>query len=208
MYDFYMALSALSLLVGAYFLLGVLVPKLPLAGTRGRAAAFVGLSLVGLVTFGVIARLTLTPDQRNAMDQQRAVERQVVAAKVPPKAETKTPERLSSESASESANEPCTVEADDEKARAAANNWCQEGVFTHVAVKASGSTFVANLQFSKKAFARWEKNRLAVRNQFRKLTAEISSTVDMNVAISLHDTTGRMVGGCAQRRAESEPTCR
>ena len=56
MYDLWMSLSALSLPVGIYFFVGLLIPRLPLVRTRGRAAKFLGLSVVALVAFGAAGR--------------------------------------------------------------------------------------------------------------------------------------------------------
>ena len=72
MYDLFRGLSVLSFLAMFYFLVGLLVPRLPLVRTRKRAGMFVAASIALIIVFGSIADATLTPEQR----QQLAADRQ------------------------------------------------------------------------------------------------------------------------------------
>src|SRR5258708_2321652 len=103
-------------------------------------------------------------------------------------------------------DQPCRVEAP-ASARAAAQNWCQGGVFTLVNVSNDANNFVVLLQFSNKGQATWMQGKLAVLNRFRLLTDEMVEKTDMNVAFSLHDTSGQMLGGCVRKRSARESTC-
>lgn len=104
-------------------------------------------------------------------------------------------------------DEPCRVEAP-AAARAAAQSWCQGGIFTKVNVSSDDSNFVVLLQFSKKGQRAWTNGRYTILNRFRGVTDEIAQTADMNVAFSLHDPRGQMVGGCIRKRSERESTCK
>jgi hypothetical protein len=105
MYDLWMSLGVLSLLVQLYCLVGLLVPRLPLVRTRGRAAKFVGLSLAVMLGFGYAAEASLTPERRQAMEQERAArERQVAEDKA-------TRERAAQDNATEVAAQAARVAA-------------------------------------------------------------------------------------------------
>lgn len=103
-------------------------------------------------------------------------------------------------------DEPCRVEAP-VAARAAAQNWCGGGVFTLVNVSNDANNFVVLLQFSTKGQRSWTNGKYTVLNRFRQLTNEMVEKTDMNVAFSLHDTNGQMLGGCARKRGARESTC-
>lgn len=111
-----------------------------------------------------------------------------------------------SSSTSSEPDEPCRVEAP-ASARAAAQNWCEGGVFTLVNVNSDGRNFVVLLQFSKKGYRTWNSGKLGLLNRFRRVTDEVSQGADLNVALSLHDPDGQMVGGCVRKRSDSESTC-
>jgi hypothetical protein len=104
-------------------------------------------------------------------------------------------------------DEPCRVEAPG-AARAAARNWCQDGILTLVNVSTDANNFVVLLQFSQKGQRGWEDNEFAILNRFRRVTDEMVEETDLNVAFSLHDTDGQMIGGCARKRSASESTCK
>jgi hypothetical protein len=103
--------------------------------------------------------------------------------------------------------EPCTVEAPS-SARAAAQNWCEGGVFTKVNVSNDANNFMVLLQLSNKGQRMWARNREATMERFGSITDEMVEKAQMNVAFSIHDTGGTMVGGCAQMRYQSASTCR
>jgi hypothetical protein len=102
-------------------------------------------------------------------------------------------------------DEPCIVEAAT-SVRQAAQNWCQGGVFTKVNVSTNANNFVVLLQFSKKGKRSWENSNQEILNRFRNVTDEMVEKTDMNVAFSLHDTDGQMLGGCARKSGEKS-TC-
>lgn len=93
-------------------------------------------------------------------------------------------------------------------ARASAQQWCQGGVFMKVNVNTDDRNFIVNLQFSKKGIGTWERRKAALLEQFRGIADEISTKAEMNVAFSLHDPSGQMVGGCARQRTAMSTTCR
>lgn len=102
--------------------------------------------------------------------------------------------------------EPCRVEAPP-AARAAAQNWCGGGVFTLVNVDNSNDTFVVLLQLSRQGHRTWSGNRPKILNRFRQITDEMVTKSDMNVAFSIHDPQGQLVGGCTRQRGARESTC-
>ncbi len=104
-------------------------------------------------------------------------------------------------------NEPCEVTAP-EAARAAANNWCQGGVFTKVAVSTDGNNFVATLQFSQKGYRGYEGNKAATLAKFRALADQMVAKAQLNVAFSLYDTDGQMIGGCARSVRQADAICK
>ncbi len=103
-------------------------------------------------------------------------------------------------------DEPCSVEAP-ASARAAAQNWCEGGVFTRVNVSIDANNFVVMLQFSKKGQRTWADRKDTILNKFRQITDEMVEKTDINTAFSLHDTNGQLLGGCARKRAAHESTC-
>jgi hypothetical protein len=105
-------------------------------------------------------------------------------------------------------DEPCVASGKAPGAKEAAEKWCTGGVFTSVDVNSGNGSFVVLLQFSKKGFRSWSSNSQAILGRFRDLTDEMVRTTEMNVAFSLHDTAGQMVGGCARTRTAPISTCR
>ena len=104
-------------------------------------------------------------------------------------------------------DEPCRVEAP-ASARAAAQKWCEDGVFTLVRVNMDANNVIVLLTLSRKSAANFAANKFAVLNQFRGLADEMAKASDMNVAFSIHEPEGRMVGGCARERSATESICR
>ncbi len=119
-----------------------------------------------------------------------------------PTTHTTTPQTASTKEP----DEPCRVEAPP-AARAAAQNWCEGGVFTEVNVKNDARNFVVLLQFSKKGQAAWSDNKFGILNRFRGITDEMVEKTDLNVAFSFHGTDGEMLGGCARKAGDRESTC-
>ena len=87
----------------------------------------------------------------------------IAACGSPPARETVTQTRESEP------DEPCRVEAPP-AAQAAAQNWCQDGVFTKVNVSTDANNFVVMLQMSTKTQQVWDKNRFRLLNPFRQIT--------------------------------------
>lgn len=71
-----------------------------------------------------------------------------------------------------------------------------------------GNNFLVLLQFSKKDFRGWENNKADVVERFRGVTNQMVDKVRLNVAFSLHNPDGRMVGGCARNTRQSEAVCK
>lgn len=101
-------------------------------------------------------------------------------------------------------DEPCTLEVTPEKSRHAFEEWCGGGIFTLVSVKGDGRNLVAILQFSRKGYAGWRLRRTAMLDHFKSMA---ENGAGLNVGISLHDTNGKMIGGCVRRARETEATC-
>jgi hypothetical protein len=112
----------------------------------------------------------------------------------------------STRSSSSEPAEPCRVEAP-AAARAAAQNWCEDGIFTMVNVSNDPNNFVVLLQFSRAGQRAWNNGAPTILNRFRRITDEMAQKTDMNVAFSLHDTNGQLLGGCVRKRSDSESTC-
>lgn len=100
-------------------------------------------------------------------------------------------------------DEPCRVEAPDERSRAAAQNWCEGGIFTVVRVSSDKSNFVVNLQLSKKTHGVWAAMKPKVLARLRPVAAQISQQAALNVAFSLHAPDGEFIGGCVNKRGET-----
>jgi hypothetical protein len=75
-------------------------------------------------------------------------------------------------------------------------------------VNQDGNTFIGNLQFSKKGFAAWKRNKRAILDKFEGLTNQMVDEAGMHAAFSLHDPSGTMAGGCARKRTDRLATCR
>ena len=82
------------------------------------------------------------------------------------------------------------------------------GLFTLVNVKSERQTTVAILQFSKKGFRVWQTRRFEILNAFRHMSDETSRKANMNVAISLFDTNGQLLGGCVRKNSDRESLCK
>jgi len=117
------------------------------------------------------------------------------------------PEASGTATTSSEPYEPCVVEAPP-SARAAAQKWCEGGVFTKVSVSSDENNFVVLLQFSRQGQRSWSSGKYAILNRFRRVTDEIVKTADLNVALSLFDTSGILAGGCFRKRGEAESTCK
>lgn len=104
-------------------------------------------------------------------------------------------------------SDQCVVEAPAE-ARAAAQQWCQGGIFSKVNVSTSTDTFVVLLQFTERGEQGWRGNRQNVLDRIRETTDVISEGARMNVAVSLHGTDQQMLGGCARRVSDRRAICR
>jgi len=122
--------------------------------------------------------------------------------------QTDSPSRTSQPSSArtEEPDEPCSVEAPP-AARAAAQNWCEGGIFTRVNVSSDANNFIVMLQFSKKGQRVWTAGKYTLLNRFRKITDEMVTHTDMNTAFSLFDTEGSTLGGCVRKRSAAESTC-
>lgn len=103
-------------------------------------------------------------------------------------------------------NEPCIVEAPAE-ARAAAQNWCQGGLFTNVAVKYDATNFVVTMKMSRKGQRVWAADTTSWLNRFRGLTDQMVDAAHQNVAFSFFGTDGQMAGGCTRKRSALKSTC-
>jgi hypothetical protein len=103
-------------------------------------------------------------------------------------------------------NEPCTVDGPP-SGRAAAENWCKDGVFTKVNVSNDESNFVVLLQLSNRGHRFWSANSAPLMKTLEGLTNDVAVKGRMNVAFSLRDPTGLKVGGCGRRRTAREATC-
>lgn len=103
-------------------------------------------------------------------------------------------------------DEPCQVEGPAD-IQASAQSWCEGGAFTRVTVNPTASDFVVHLQFSQKGLQAWKNNKLGILNRFRRVTDQLVEKTDLNVAFSLHDPNGQMMGGCTRARGAAESTC-
>ena len=150
----------------------------------------------------------MSPEQRQEREQQRAAREQEAAEEKGPEAkeaEEKAAEQKNAPGIAE--NEPCRVEAP-ASARAAAQKWCEDGVFTLVHVNMDANNVIVLLTFSQKSARNFGARKFAVLNQFRRLADEMAEASDMNVAFSFHNPEGQMVGGCARERSARESICR
>lgn len=102
--------------------------------------------------------------------------------------------------------EKCAVDAPD-AIRAAARNWCANGLFTKVDVKADAQNVVAALRFSMSGAQAWQIRSGPLMSSFRGLTDQLSDASGTDVAVSLSDVAGNQVGACARRLGDASAKC-
>lgn len=109
-------------------------------------------------------------------------------------------------SATMTASAPCTVDAPSD-VRAAAQHWCDGGLFTSISVSHDAGRLVVLLQLSDKGSTLWRRDRHLVLNQFRRIAGPLPAGADVTVALSFHDRNGDLVGGCVHKRGAADSIC-
>ena len=66
-----------------------------------------------------------------------------------------------------------------------------------VTISSDADNFIFMLQFSRKGQPSWTNGKLAMLNRFRLITDEMVEKADLNVAFSLFDTNGQLLGGAS-----------
>ena len=102
---------------------------------------------------------------------------------------------------------PCHAEGTNDSARLAAQGWCDEGVFTFVNVTSDPHNFLILLQFSKDGQMIWQGGDHTVFDEFHSIVDSLAVTTGLNVAFTLRDASGQMLGGCARKQGDSRSTC-
>jgi hypothetical protein len=141
-----------------------------------------------------------------AAEAKKAAEAPVRAAAK----DTAQPMSNSSDSASKTSqeqDEPCEVSGPF-KDNPNIKVWCAGGLYTKVNVTSDGNVIVGNFQFSKKGYAIWNLKKRTISNQFEELTNELVDQAGLHAAISLHDPSGILAGGCYRKRTERLATCK
>lgn len=101
---------------------------------------------------------------------------------------------------------PCTVDAPAD-VHAAAEHWCQAGLFTSISVSHDAGRLVVLLRLSDKGSTLWHRDRHLVLNQFRRIAGPLPAGADVNIALSFHDRNGDLVGGCVHKRGAADSIC-
>lgn len=120
--------------------------------------------------------------------------------KAPPAPTSKSPKPR------EEAEEPCRIEGPP-AARQSFAGWCDGGLFTVVNVSASDTTIVVIAQFSAKGHKAWLAGKRKILGLYEPLVAQVAAA-GLDAAVSFHNPSGQMVGGCAQRTTDPAPVCR
>lgn len=101
----------------------------------------------------------------------------------------------------------CKVESPDDL-KAAAKQWCANGLFQRVSVTGDKQNVIAVAQFSPNAAQLWQIQNASLLPNFRVLTDHLAGdAAGRNVAMSIHDAADHRVAACARLNTDTAATC-
>ena len=101
----------------------------------------------------------------------------------------------------------CKVEAPDEL-KAAAKQWCANGLFDRVSVTGDKLNVIAVAQFSANAAQLWQIQSASLLPNFRVLTDHLAAdAAGRNVAMSIHDAADHRIAACARLNTDQAAAC-
>jgi hypothetical protein len=101
----------------------------------------------------------------------------------------------------------CEVEASD-ALRAAADQWCANGLFSRVSITGDDQDVIAVAQFSTNGSQIWQIQNAGLLATFPGLTDKIAAGAQgKNVSMSVHDAADRRVAVCARMSTAASATC-
>lgn len=101
----------------------------------------------------------------------------------------------------------CKVEAPDEL-KAAAKQWCANGLFQRVSVTGDKENVIAVAQFSANAAQLWQIQSGSLLPNFRVLTDRMADdAAGRNVAMSIHDAADHRIAACARVNTDKAAVC-
>jgi hypothetical protein len=104
-------------------------------------------------------------------------------------------------------NEPCRVEALTEM-KAAAEQWCANGLFSRVSVTGDKENVIAVAQFSPNGGQIWQIQSSGLLATFPGLTEKmVTAAGGRNVSVSVHDPADQRVAACARATTDTEAKC-
>jgi hypothetical protein len=101
----------------------------------------------------------------------------------------------------------CHVEAPT-ALRAAAQNWCTNGLFARISVTGDDKHVIAVAQLSANGAQVWQIQNSGLLPTFRGLTDQMAAAAaGRDVSISVHDAADHRVGACARTPADAAAIC-
>ena len=101
----------------------------------------------------------------------------------------------------------CKVDAPDEL-KAAAKQWCANGLFQRVSVTGDKANVIAVAQFSANAGQLWQIQSASMLPNFRVLTDRMADgAAGRNVAMSIHDAADHRIAACARVNTDKAAAC-
>ena len=102
---------------------------------------------------------------------------------------------------------PCTVEALDDL-KAAASQWCANGLFARVSVTGDQENVIAVAQFSPNGAQIWQIQNAGLMATFPGLTERIAAAAKgRHVSVDVHDAADRRVAACVRRNSDASARC-
>lgn len=106
-----------------------------------------------------------------------------------------------------SGNQGCKVEAP-AAVQAAAQKWCDLGLFTRVAVTGDAKHVIAVAHFSADAAQTWQIQGASLLIRFGALTEQIAAvSPGKNISVAVHDPAERRLAACARTTTDASASC-
>jgi hypothetical protein len=101
----------------------------------------------------------------------------------------------------------CKVDAP-EPLRAAANNWCSNGLVARVAVTVDDTHVITVVNFSPNGAHIFQLQSAGIVNTFRTLTEDMAAaSTGRDVSVAIHDASDHRIAACARRTTDASATC-
>lgn len=104
-------------------------------------------------------------------------------------------------------NQNCQVEAP-QAVQAAAQKWCDIGMFTRVSVTGDAKNVIAVAHFSADAAQTWQIQGASLVIRFGALTDQLAAvSPGKDVSVAVHDPAERRLAACARAKTDASATC-